>query len=650
MAAGVSATHQDAVARLRGQTIPGQLAERARTSANAVAYRAKIRGVYRERTWSDFRRLVCACAHGLRALGLGKGDRVAIMGDCCEGWTIADLATQSAGGISYGIYPTASNSEVRFQVENGGASIFVAEDQEYVDKILSIADELPALRWIVVIDTTGMFNYDHPKLTTFEKVQQLGRPDAERPGAFEEMIAPIRPEDPAFIVYTSGTTGDPKGAVIGHGKHLAATHTFLAHYPTLASDPHRGVAFLPLGHVMGRISTITLSLLGGLVPHYGESIDDVPKTLFEVAPTFLFTVPRYMQKFAAGVLIGIENTTRLKRSVYRLAFAYARRHARRRWEGRTGAGERLLYGVAYLAAFRPILNKMGFDQLRLVITGGAATGRELSALWQIWGLNMIEVYGQTEAGGAFITGQKGAFPQPGDVGTAPEGWEVRLADDGEILVRSGDMFDGWWRDGEVADKGLDAEGWLHTGDVGAWDDGRLRIVDRARDIIVTSGGKTVSPTYIESQLRASPYVSEAVVYGDGKKYLTALIEIEFDAVSDWAIRQNIAFTGFASLTASPGVVKLIEGEVAAANRNLARVEQIKAFRIIPKILDPEEEGEPITPTRKVKRKFMFDKFAGLIESMYGHEEENRLSAAVGDAFDNDVNRLALEGRQAARIG
>jgi long-chain acyl-CoA synthetase len=350
------------------------------------------------------------------------------------------------------------------------------------------------------------------------------------------------------------------------------------------------------------------------------------------------------------VLIGVENTSPLKRAVYNMAFACGRRHVRRRWEGKVKAWDKLIYKIAYLAAFRPILNKMGFDQLRLVISAGAAMGRELSALWQIWGLNMIEVYGQTEAGGALIAGQKGTFPQPGNVGTAPEGWDVRLGDDGEILVKSCDMFEGWWRSDGETEKVLDAHGWLHTGDIGTWENGRLKIVDRARDIIVTSGGKTISPTYIESQLRASPYISEAVVYGDGKKYLTALIEIEFDSVSDWAVRQNVAFTGFASLTTNPKVVKMIEAEVAGANKNLARVEQIKAFRIIPKILDPEEEGEPITPTRKVKRKFMYDKFADLVDSMYGHDEETRLIAAIGGAFEEHVNTHAMESRQPAGIG
>ena len=629
-------------AQLRQRTIPAQLALRARDTPRAVAYRAKIRGVYRERSWADFRDQVAAFAFAVRALGLAKGDRVAIMGDCCEGWAIADLGTQCAGGISYGIYPTAAAAEVKFQVDHGGASVFVAENQEYVDKILAIEAELPGLRWIVVIDTTGMFAYEHPKLIAFDALLESGRSEASRGGAFEDLIACVRPEDPAFMVYTSGTTGNPKGAVVGHGKHLAAASAFVAHYPTLGRDPHRAVGFLPLGHVMGRISTITLPLLGHMVPHYGESLEDVPRTLFEVAPTFLLTVPRYLQKYAAGVLVGIENTSALKRGVYNVAFSLASRIAARRWNGKERAWERPLYRLVHALAFRPILNKMGFDQLRLVIVGGAAAGRELPAVWQIWGLNVIEIYGQTETAGAMITGQRGPFPAPGYVGVPPDGWEVRLGEDGEILVRAADLFDGYWRDQTATGQAVDAEGWLHTGDIGAWEDGQLRIVDRARDIIVTAGGKSVSPTFIESQLRASPFVSEAVVFGDAHKYLTALIEIEFDTVSDWATRRNIAYAGFTSLTRAPEVVELIGREITSANRNLARVEQVKAFRIIPKVLDPEEEGEPITPTRKIKRRFMYLKFSDLVESMYSHDEEERLRDAAGQALASSTAGLRSE--------
>ena len=617
---------------LRRRTLPGQLALRARVSPEAIAYRAKIRGIYVERCWTDLRDRVAAFAFALRRLGFAKGDRAAIMGDCCEGWTIADLAVQAAGGISYGVYPTASAAEVKYQVEHGAARVFVAENQEYVDKILAIEAELPALEKIVVIDTTGMFAYGHPKLLAFDELLATGRADAARPGAFDELVSEVRPEDAAFIVYTSGTTGAPKGAVIGHGKHLAATSAFVSHYPSLGRDAHRSVAFLPLGHVMGRISTITLPLLGHMVPHYGESLEDVSRTLFEVAPTFLFTVPRYMQKYAAAVLIGIENTTPLKRAVYRLAFSYGRRFTPRRWSGRASRLERTMYRVLHLLAFRPILNKMGFDQLRLVITGGAATGRELATLWQIWGLNMVEVYGQTETAGAMITGQKGPFPEPGHVGEPPAGWRVRLGKGDEILVEAQDLFDGYWRNEAASREAVDAQGWLHTGDVGAWYGDQLRIVDRARDILITSGGKTMSPTLIESQLRASPFISEAVVFGDSRKYLTALVEIEFDTVADWATRRNVAFAGFTSLTRAAEVIALIGREIESANRQLARVEQIKAFRIIPKILDPEEEGEPITPTRKVKRQIMYQKFRDLVESMYSHDEEDRLQAAVGVAL------------------
>ena len=299
-------------------------------------------------------------------------------------WTVADLAAQAVGAITYGIYPTASISEVRYHVEHGGAVLFIAEDQEYVDKIFPLVDELPNLRGVVVIDTTAMFVYDHPKIIAYEDVLKMGSAAAERSDALEALVRLLEPEDAAFIVYTSGTTGNPKGAVITHGSHLAATYTFLIHYPTLARDPHRTVAFLPLGHVIGRISAITIPLLSKMVPHYGESVDDRADTLFEVAPTFLFTVPRYLQKFASSALIGIENTSPLKRALYRLAFAYGRQHRQNRWAGHGGAGEHAIYRLAHFLLFRPILNKLGFDQLRLVICGGAALGRELSGLWQYW--------------------------------------------------------------------------------------------------------------------------------------------------------------------------------------------------------------------------------------------------------------------------
>src|SRR5262249_4828345 len=266
--------------------------------------------------------------------------------------------------------------------------------------------------------------------------------------------------------------------------------------------------------------------------------------------------------------------------------------------------------------FRPLLNKFGFDRLELVVSGGAPLPAETMAVWHMQGVNVCEMYGQTETAGGIIAGQRGPFPRPGDVGAVPEGVEVRLSDDGEVLVRSPDLFEGYWNDPEASAGVLGGDGWMHTGDVGEWREGRLRLVDRARDFLVTSGGKTISPSFIENALRASPYLAEAIVFGHGRKYLTALIEIDFETVAAWARRHDVAYTGFTSLARHPSVHALIGREIDGANQQLARAEQIKAFRILPKALDPEEEGEPVTPTRKVKRQAMYERFKPQVEEMY----------------------------------
>ena len=373
------------------------------------------------------------------------------------------------------------------------------------------------------------------------------------------------------------------------------------------------------------------------VPHFGEDVDDLPQTLFEVAPTALFTVPRYMQKFASQVLVGLGNTSWIKRRVYDAAMRIGRDCARRRWEGRDGWTTRALDAAARTIAFRRILNKLGLDRVELVISGGASLPPETAALWQIWGVNLVEAYGQTETGGAFISAQPGPFPRPGDVGTVVRGSEVKLSASGEILVRSPDHFDGYWNQPDATGEIVDAESWLHTGDVGEWCGGNLRIVDRARDFIVTSGGKTISPSLIENLLRASPYVVEAVVFGHGRKYLTAVVEIDFDTVADWARSRDVAYTGFTSLARHAEVARLIEAEIDKVNRELARVEQIKVFRILPKELDPELEGEPVTPTRKVKRKLMYDRFRALVDGMYDDSEERLLAAEAGEALREKVS-------------
>jgi long-chain acyl-CoA synthetase len=309
--------------------------------------------------------------------------------------------------------------------------------------------------------------------------------------------------------------------------------------------------------------------------------------------------------------------------------AFARGYAQRRWSGSVSLTQSILYQACRVGVFLPILNKLGFDQIELMICGGAPLPSEAAALWQMLGVNVVEMYGQTETAGGIICGQRGPFPRPGDVGTVPAGWEVKLGDRGEVLVRSPDLFERYWNNAEATGTIKRADGFLHTGDIGEWREGALKLIDRARDFIVTSGGKTISPSFIENVLRRSPYLAEVVVFGHGRKYLTALIEIDADTVADWARAHDVPYTGFSSLATSPAVVELIAAEIARANAELARVEQIKDFRILPKALDPEEDDEPVTPTRKVKRHLMYERFKPLVESMYDDREERLIAASTG---------------------
>lgn len=613
-------------------TLPRLLLERARQTPRRVALRAKRRGIYQEVTWAGYLQHVTHFALGLRACGLEPGDRVAIMGDPCPEWVYADLATQSVGGVPFGIYPTNAPAEVAQLMQDSEATIFIAEHQEHLDKVLAVVDRLPRLRRIIVIDTRALFMHDYPLVTTFAEAERLGAEIAARePDLLPQLAANVTPDDLATLVYTSGTTGVPKGVMHSQRTLIAGAHSFVLAYPAIARHAHRTVAHLPLAHVVERTMTSVLPLIAPVVPHFGEDVENVAETLWEVAPTLCLSVPRYWEKLASQLVIGVRASSWIKRVAYRGAMAVGRRTVESRWQRQR---EPLWLRGAYLAArwlvFRPLLDKLGLTRLQVALTGAAAIPPGVKTLWQIWGVDLREVYGQTEAA-AVITASQRPFAPAGQVGTSVPhpAWQVKLGPDGEVLYRSPSVFIGYWRSPEATAAILE-DGWLRTGDMGAWDEtGELRLVDRKKDLMVTSGGKTMSPLQIENALKGSSYITEAVVFGEARKYVTALIELDLDAVLEWARLHGIPYTSYTALTQHPEIQRLIAAEVAAANAQLARVEQVKQFRIIPKELDPEA-GET-TPTRKVKRGQMYEMFRDLIESMYEPGAEDLIATEVGPA-------------------
>jgi long-chain acyl-CoA synthetase len=614
---------------LRASTIPGLLLERARTRPGRVAFRSKEFGIWRETTWRALADRVAALALGFaREYRLARGETVAIVGNPCPEWTIADLAAQALGAITYGIYPTSAPGEVRHLLQHGGAALIVVEDQEHLDKTLEVLDACSGVRAVLVVDTRALFMYRHQRVRPLKDVESVGAALADEPDALGRLARSLSPDDPATIIYTSGTTGHPKGAVYRHGPHLAACANIVEHYPILKRGEHRAVAMLPLCHAMGRNLAITMPLLADIVPHYPESVDTFADALYEIQPTFVFTVPRYLQKFAAHLLVGLDQSSWVKRAAYRLALGVGRRALQSRHGGAaSGPGSAALAALARALVFRWLLEKVGFARARLVISSGAPLPPAVARLWQAWGVNLCEAYGQTETGGALVSGQRGPYPHPGDVGVVAPNIAIELDADGEILVR-GEMFAGYWRDPD-ATLAMYRDGKLATGDVGEWTDARaLRLVDRKKDILITAGGKNVSPSHVENRLRASPYISEAAVFGEGRKYLVALLEADGETVGEWAREHGVVHTGYASLIARPEVVGLIEAEVRRANDDLTRVEQVKAFRLLPRELDPELEDEPVTPTRKVKRRLMAERYGPLVESMYAGDEEQRIAAEM----------------------
>lgn len=615
---GTGVTSPEDVEGFVNRTVPKLLLEKAAASPDAIAMRDKHLGIYKGYSWGEYARIVEEVALGLAALGVERGDRVAVMGDPCVEWVFSDVATMAIGGVTVGVYPTSAPVEIRHIVADSGSCVFIAETQEHLDKLLAVIDELPGIRRIVVIDTRALFLFDHPLLMSFDELRAVGREERERlPGRFAETVTEGRPDDPAAIVYTSGTTGAPKGAVLTHRNMLGGVLSYIQCQPAIKSHSHRVVAHLPLSHIVARILIVTTPFATRLVPFFCEEIDDFAATLRDVAPDFVIMPPRFYEKFAAQLLVGIETSTPLKKVFYRWAEKIGSKRVALSRAGRP-IGPLVRFGcwLAHQLVFRHLLEKIGFGSVRIAYTGSAPMPPQVVLVWQSWGLDLREAYGVTECCGISI-GQFSSYPEPGTIGKpAPiPGYEVSFSENRELLLRSPMVFKGYWQNPEATADVIDEDGWYHTGDVIEIDEGgNIKLVDRMKDIFVTLGGKTLSPQQIEKVIKGSPFISEAVAFGDGRRYITALLELDYTSVSEWARSYKIPYTSYTNLVTRPEVAKLIDGEVHKANEFLSRVEQVKDFRIIPVELDPEE-GDT-TPTRKIKRGHMYEMFKDLVESMY----------------------------------
>jgi long-chain acyl-CoA synthetase len=601
--------------------LPRLLLDRAETTPDRVAMRRNEECVWREYTWREYAERTALVGLGLLELGVDHGDRVAIHCENRPEWLFSDLGIQGIGAVSVGVYPTSPPAELEYLLGHSEAKVLIAEDEEQLDKALAVRGRVPSLQKIVLIETALAGGHlDDPQVMTFADLEELGR--RRRVEEFGERVESVRADDWAMIVYTSGTTGPPKGAVLSQ-RNLVAGASGISGVLEHASGGHvvggEILSYLPLCHIFERMNSVVDALWFGVVVNFGKGSDSFASDLRDVQPTAFAGVPRVWEKMLAAVEIRMANASWAKRTTFALAMRSGQRVAARRMAGRMRWHDHVLYAIGWLVLYRSLRDKLGLRRVRLAISGAAPIAPQvLEFFWGI-GVPVREGYGQTE-NTAVATFSGGDIVKIGKVGPPLPGVEIRIADDGEILTRSAANFVGYLKNPDATAETLDADGWLHTGDVGWVDaDGFLQITDRKKDLLITAGGKNVSPQEIENKLKVSPYVREAVVFGDRRKYLTALIGIELDTVGDWASRRFIPYTTYEDLASKPEVLALVAEWVEHVNREVARVEEIKAFRLLPDELD-HENGQ-LTATQKVKRRAISEQFHHLIEEMYGPQRE-----------------------------
>ena len=594
-------------------TLPALFRHRVRELQGKVALREKDFGIWNEYSWADWGEQARLVGNGLLALGLQRGDVCSVAAEVVKEWLFTDLGVICAGGVTNGVYPTDSPSQVEYLINDSGTRFYFAEDEEQLDKVLAVRERTPTLEKIVVFDMEGLRNFADPQCMSFEELLALGRDYAEEhPQAWDERIDQARPEDLMILTYTSGTTGPPKGAMISQANMMFMMATLQHCYGLRSTDEQLG--FLPLAHVAGRMFYTFSVIEAASVVNLVENPETMAQDIQEVSPTVHFAVPRVWEKQFSTVQIKLKEATALGRLAYKAAISLGERRAVHLKAGRQPPSAlRGAAGLADLLVLKNIRRLLGIDQCRWLTTGAAPIAPDLIDWFWALGRPMYEVYGQTECAGIATANIAGDF-RIGSVGKAARGVEVELTAQDEVVIRSPGVIQGYWNQPEKTADTI-RQGWLHTGDVGRIDDdGFVYVVDRMKDIIITAGGKNVTPSEIENQLKFSPYITDAVVVGDRRPFLSCLVMIDHDNVTKYAQDNDVPFTNYTSLCHAQEVEDLVNGEIERVNAKFARVETIKKFRLIDQLLDPEDDE--LTPTQKLKRKVVNEKYADLIDAMY----------------------------------
>ena len=578
-----------------------------------IAFRDKKFGIWNEISYKEFWLQVNYVGCALNYFGIGKSDKVAIHSENRPEWLISDIGAQAIGAISVGLYPTNPPAEVKYLLGHSESQILFAEDQEQVDKALEVLQDLPDLKKIIYFEDKGLFRYESEKLMKWEDFLEIGKTEFEKDKEFvNSRIDEIKSEDIALMIYTSGTTGPPKGSMLSHGNLEWVSSIIPEISFTPGIDNPEYLSYLPLCHVFGRLvdEIIGINTIGTI--NFAESIDTVQQDLAEIQPSIFPAVPRILERMHAGTLVRMRDASRLKQLLFKTASYFGNITAKRRLENPNDFIAKITNFLAQMIAFRSLRKKLGLLNIDNAVSGAAPISPEILRFFMSLGVPIYEGYGMTE-NSAIATGNTPDKVKLGTVGTPQAGTELKLAEDGEILVRHPGVFKGYYKNEEATKEVIDEDGWLYTGDVGEYDGEFLKIVDRKKDIIITSGGKNVSPSEIENNIKTSPFIKEAIVIGDDRKFLSALIGIEYDIVSNWALRKNIAHTTYRNLSENEEVQNLIWDEIQKANEYTSSL-QIRKFRMLTKELD-HEDGD-LAATQKAKRNVIMDKFSDLIEDMY----------------------------------